>query len=200
VVPIIDVYTSGTDWPTIVTGAVGIAGIAATYLQSRSARRAAATDLTTSLSATASNLATTITAEARRAEWATKRTVYSLFLASLDEVALARAVERAAPDDPSRHAVVVTAVGDVFRRLAELRLTAPFKIRAQGWAVAMTVVRGASGISTDGSDDSEHQVVMDTRALLENLMRADLGVVDAPGSLADTKVDFGLSVAGDESE
>ena len=78
--------TASTEWPAIVAGIVGVAGILATYFQNVAARKAASADLTKSLNAAAGNLATRINAENWLALQAEKQRVYSEFQGRLDDV------------------------------------------------------------------------------------------------------------------
>src|ERR1700689_5504064 len=79
--PVIDVVTKGTDWPTIVTGVVGVAGIIGTYWQGKRAREATSQDLRDSLSA-----------ETDRALRTDRRVVYANLLAMITKMTNAAAM------------------------------------------------------------------------------------------------------------
>jgi predicted S18 family serine protease len=85
--PVIEVATSGLDWPAIAagigTGVVGVAGIIGTFWQGKRGREAASQDLRNSIESSAQNLATTIEADKKRAHIAEKRRIYAQFMATL---------------------------------------------------------------------------------------------------------------------
>jgi hypothetical protein len=86
--PIIQVITTGTDWPAIAaagaTAVAAVAGIWGTAWQARRAREAASHDLRQNIEATAENLRRGIDAENKRALIAERRRLYAEFLASVD--------------------------------------------------------------------------------------------------------------------
>jgi hypothetical protein len=93
ITPVVQVVTSGPDWPAIaaaIAGAVvGLAGIIAGYWQSKRSGEDAARNLKNSLNATARNLRISINAENKRAWVAEKRRIYAECLAAFEELTTA---------------------------------------------------------------------------------------------------------------
>jgi hypothetical protein len=164
------------DWAVIVTGAVGITGIAATYLQSKAARKAASDDLKKSLDATAGNLATSISAEDRRALQAEKRRVYSEFQGSLDDVFVAAVHLN---DRITGKADLNSMLTVMYRVTAAVKLVAPERLGELTNATAQAVAdeTGTARVGTDVFDRDNK--IYKNRQELYRLMREDLGV-DTP--------------------
>jgi hypothetical protein len=124
--PVIQVVTSGTDWPAVWAaisgGAVGLAGIGATVWQFRRGIRA----------------------DNQRAEVAEKRRIYGRYHASLDNVfALADSVRTASDPDMQRYlSELQDANIEMYSASSELTLVAPRDIAE----LARNVVRTLSAV------------------------------------------------------
>jgi hypothetical protein len=70
-------------WETLITGAVGLAGIGGTLWQGKRSREAQSADLKVSVDATAENLKLSIAAETERAYVVDKRRIYAAYHAAL---------------------------------------------------------------------------------------------------------------------
>lgn len=98
IVPVIQVVTDGTDWlaiaPGVATGLVGLAGIIATYMQSKRSQQSQSDELRATLDATAKNLQTSIGADRERAELFARRQLYGrcmgAFVLATDSARLAK--------------------------------------------------------------------------------------------------------------
>ena len=164
---------SAVDWAVIVTGAVGVAGIAATYLQSKAARKTASDDLKKSIDATMGNLATSISAEDRRALQAEKRRVYSEFQGSLDDVFV---VAVHLYDRATCEANLKSALAVMYRATAAVKLIAPEPLGelATTTAMAAAAETGTARVGTP-EFDRDNKIYNDRQQLYQ-LMREDLGV------------------------
>src|ERR1039457_6121611 len=118
--PVVDVVTKGTDWPTIATGVVGVAGIIGTSWQGKRAREATSQDLRDSLRA-----------DTDRALTADRRGVYANFLAATNKMLIADADFEgnwAAADEETKNLLVESynaPLSELFIALAEVKLVAP---------------------------------------------------------------------------
>src|SRR5215469_3518258 len=98
-------------WDTLITGAVGLAGIGGTLWQGKRSREAQTADLKTSLDATADNLKASINAEKERARLAQKRQMYVDCMTAFAEMIsaadlYAQEFQDAKPDAESWHATI----------------------------------------------------------------------------------------------
>ena len=162
--PVVQVVTSGTDWPAVVAaisgGVVGLAGIIFAWRQSRM----------------------TIRADDQRAELAEKRQIYSKYQASLDDVFTIADILRNEHDQDrpkylSRLQATTTAM---YNATSDLRLVAPAGIASRAREVADTLGRTAWRAARTGSDVDQDNAVYNGRQELYGLMRVDLGVLE-PG-------------------
>ncbi len=164
---------SAVDWAAIATAAVGIAGVAATYFQSKVARKAASDDLKKSLEATTGNLATSIHAEDRRVLQAEKQRVYSEFQGSLDDVFVAalNLIDRVTGKADLNSALTI-----MYRATAAVKLVAPERLGELAAATAQAVAdeTGTARAGTDAFDRDNK--IYKNRQELYRLMREDLGV------------------------
>jgi hypothetical protein len=110
-------------WGTLVTGAVGLAGIAGTAWQSKRSREAQSKDLRASIDAAAGNLRLSITTEDDRANKAEKRRIYARCLAALN-AGLNAALEPASKSDYTPIRVRV----ELANAVAEIELIGPGSI------------------------------------------------------------------------
>lgn len=198
--PVIDVVTTGTDWPAItaaiVTGIAAVVGIGGTAWQAKRARQAASADLQKSVDAAAANLLVGINAEDVRADRAVKRQIYSQFQAALDDVFLSvsdlQITTRSAEDGSealvARAKQVTATLVTLFKALAEVRLIAPPPVADK----AIDAVYAAF-VEAQASKDPDHEYdgdssVFNERQDLYREMRADLGVPEAPAPPASAGV------------
>jgi hypothetical protein len=179
---VVQVVTSGTDWPAIAagiaTGVVGLAGIGGTLWQGKRAREAASKDLRESLDAATTNLQLGIEAENKRAHDAEKRRIYAECLTALNEVILAALVYGgSAAGDVSKDvdARLNKALDATFKAGNEARLIASAEVQG----VLSTSIREVSDLAAGTLErESSHEVNAELSSLWENLwntMRADLG-------------------------
>jgi hypothetical protein len=165
--------TATTDWPAVITGIVGVAGITATYFQNRAARKAASADLTKSLNATAGNLSTRINAENLRALQMEKQRVYSEFQGSMDDVFV---VALRLHGRDTGEADLSAALNVMYRATAAVKLIAPEPLGnlANETAQAMANETGTTRVGTDIFDRDNK--IFNNRQELYRLMRIDVGV------------------------
>jgi hypothetical protein len=176
--PVIDVVTKGTDWPTIVTGVVGVAGIIGTYWQGKRAREATSRDLRDSLNA-----------ETDRALAVDRRVVYAGFLASVNKTANATfmfGVEWVASEDEATRRALQSAhsvaISELYAATAEVKLIAPAAIGEAAAAISnlFNDYRNAL-INAEDPDFRAFDHVVDERTPpLYAAMRADLGMSVKP--------------------
>jgi hypothetical protein len=174
ITPVIQIVASGTDWPAIASGiaagVVGVAGIVATYSQSKHSQRAQSSDLVTTLDATAKNLQTSIGADNERAELAARRHLYgrciSAFMIARDS---ARLASRHSKDPLDRFAAAYnSALTDAFSVIYEVMLSAPadFGQLASEALDSLTLLRYGG----EGGDEK----CIDAQLNLVTAMRKDL--------------------------
>ena len=175
-----DVVTKGTDWPTIVTGIVGVAGIIGTYWQGKRAREATSRDLRESLRT-----------ETERALTADRRAVYAGYLAAFSKMLIADSTfeERwnRAPDDTARSALrsaYTETMTELFGATAEVELVAPPAIGGAAATITGAFPKHfndlAAGKATDGK--AIRNAASRQRAAVTLAMRADLGVPSPQGT------------------
>jgi hypothetical protein len=186
--PPVEVITAGTDWPAIWTGIVGVVGIAASYFQNKSARKAASDDLTSSLTATTQNLTTSIGAEDLRAERAEKLRVYAkshaAFLAMLTAVLRQRTacIQATTWEERMDTRSIVDAPREaMYEAVSEVRLIAPASV-----GNLAAELQGAFLIFIEESYKGDpHPDAVPPHAEMQerlySLMRADLGVQEGRG-------------------
>jgi hypothetical protein len=156
--PVVQVVTTGTDWPAIVaaisTGVVGIAGIVATFLSGK--RR--------------------INAENERARLAEKRRIYAAFMAAVDSlyVITIHADDDNTQLDSARYNDARTAL---YRATSELRLVAPPDVEHIVWEIGKAIDSYASS-RRKGKSVSFPDNFGSKRSDLERAMRADLAETD----------------------
>jgi hypothetical protein len=171
--PVIDVVTKGTDWPTIVTGITGVAGIIGTYWQGKRAREATSKDLRDSLQA-----------DADRALRADRRGVYARYLAVINKTLNYSSVFEsewtAAGEDDTKRRTLRSAVGatlsELYAAAAEVKLIAPDVIGDAATAKSDSYTEYFNAVITGDTTRAD--------ALSENLgkfpvfkdMRADLAL------------------------
>jgi hypothetical protein len=169
--PVVQVVTSGTDWPAIVAaisgGVVALAGIIFAWRQSKM----------------------TITADDQRAVLADKRQIYSKYQATLDDVFTVANILRTehGPDRPKYLSDLQTAGVAMFNATSDVRLTAPADIASQARTVADTLSKAAWRAAQTGSDVDQDNAVYKGRQELYSLMRTDLGVVESGMDLVPAK-------------
>jgi len=176
--PVIDVVTKGTDWPTIVTGVVGVAGIIGTYWQGKRAREATSQDLRDSLSA-----------ETDRALRTDRRVVYANLLAMITKMTNAAAMltvewaeNRGKDARLALRSAHVQTLTELYVAGAEVNLIAPDPI----WGAATTTIDFFTDYANELLSNKEpdfrtfENTVMEHVRLLCDAMRADLDVSVKP--------------------
>lgn len=102
--PVVQVVASGTDWPAVTSGVaagvVGLAGIMATYMQSKRSQRAQSDDLRATLEATSTNLRMSIGADNERSELSARRQLYAQCMGALVVAADSARLAKAHSKDP----------------------------------------------------------------------------------------------------
>jgi hypothetical protein len=145
--PLIQVVTSGTDWPAmwaaISGGVVGLAGIVFAWRQSKM----------------------TISADDERAILADKRQIYSKYHASLDEVFTIANILRTehGPDRPKYLSGLQAASVTMFNTTSDVRLAAPEGIANLARKVADTLSGAAWRAAQTGSDVDQDNAVYNGR-------------------------------------
>jgi hypothetical protein len=160
-------------WETLITGAVGLAGIGGTLWQGTRSREAASKDLKASLDATAENLNLSINAENERARLAEKQRVYARCLAAfaglIDPIAKNHAFGSETEDvlAASLATEYGTALATQQNAVSELLLIAPVDVRQLALKASTKLMHD------DGSEvaGAEFRAVRDR---LIQAMRADL--------------------------
>jgi hypothetical protein len=169
--PVIQVVTSGTDWPAVVAaisgGVVGLAGIIFAWRQSKM----------------------TIRADDERAELAEKRQIYSKYQASLDDVFTIANILRTehGPDRPKYLSELQAANVVMFNATSDVRLTAPAGIASVARKVADTLSAAAWRAAQTGSDVDQDNAVYNGRQELYSVMRADLDVLESGTDVVPAK-------------
>jgi hypothetical protein len=172
--PVIDVVTKGTDWPTIVTGVVGVAGIIGTYWQGKRAREATSQDLRDSLRA-----------ETDRALKADRRSVYATFTATVSKMLNADTlldIEWNATEEATKHealrAAHVPTMTELYAAYAEVRLVAPSTISDQALAIVDLFSKHFNALIYNKAPDGNaiRDDIRGRRSPLYEAMRADIGV------------------------
>jgi hypothetical protein len=174
-------------WGTLMTGAVGLAGIGGTFWQGKRAREAASRDLRESLDTGTRNLLTSISAENERVRIAEKRRIYATCQASFENILQPVMAHRGIADSPSSEergavaAAVLAAETAMSAALSELKLIAPGRVGRVADDVA-SWIRGYMRATLHGARRpfSESESAEEYGALRYQLyiaMRADLGEV-----------------------
>jgi hypothetical protein len=176
--PVIDVVTKGTDWPTIVTGVVGLAGIIGTYWQGKRAREATSQDLRDSLNA-----------ETDRALTIDRRVVYARFLAAINKTTNATflfAAEWVANEEEATRltsqAGHIVIMSELYAAAAEVKLIAPAAIGEAATAISNLFNDYRNALINDEEPDYgafDNDLYGYTQPLY-TAMRADLGVSVKP--------------------
>jgi hypothetical protein len=171
--PVIDVVTKGTDWATIVTGVVGVAGIIGTYWQGKRAREATSQDLRDSLQA-----------DTDRALRADRRGVYARFLAIISKATEAIFVFgdewTAAEGDHAKRLILRSTYGETLTELYtasdEVALIAPEAIGTAVHAVIHLFTDAFNAVVNDETIDTNsfQDDVEEKTGPLFKAMRADL--------------------------
>jgi len=160
---VVQVVTSGVDWPAVVAaisgGVVGLAGIIFAWRQSKM----------------------TIRADDERVELADKRQIYSKYQASLDDVFTVANILRTehGPDRPKYLSNLQGANVAMFNATSDVRLAAPAHIANKAREVADTLSKAAVRAAQTGADVDQDNAVYNGRQDLYRLMRADLGVPES---------------------
>jgi hypothetical protein len=168
---IVQVVTSGVDWPAVVAAiagsVVGLAGISFAWRQSKM----------------------TISADDERATLADKRQIYSKYQATLDDVFTAANILRTehGPDRPTYLSNLQVANVAMFNATSDVRLTAPAGIASRARSVADTLSKTAWRAAQTGSDVDQDNAVYKGRQDLYDLMRADLGVKESATDVVPAK-------------
>jgi hypothetical protein len=169
--PVIQVVTSGTDWPAVAAaisgGIVGLAGIVFAWRQSKMIIRA----------------------EDQRAELAEKRQINSKYQASLDDVFTVANILRTedGPDRPKYLSELQTANMAMFNATSDVRLTASAGIASLARKVADTLSATAWRAAQTGSDVDPGNAVYNGRQELYDLMHADLDVLESGADVVPAK-------------
>jgi len=158
-------------WPTLITGAVGAAGILGTIL---AARMAAATET--------ANLRLSINAENDRGRRADKRQVYAACQASFSSIVRAAAMERdsrlgssGSINIPDALAGLVKASNDMYIALSELKLIAPGNIGRMAEAIVRFWENYTERVRKGGTLEEMESIFPVLQNELYAAMRADLG-------------------------
>ena len=142
-------------WPTLITGAVGVAGIVGTILAAQLTARSQA-----------ANLMITIDAERDRARVADKRQVYANFISALNELLVTTAVEKykdgGAAKKPGAYWDRFSAGRSVYTRLSELELVGSKEIISRA--------REISDLVTNFLDEIGEDQASKDKALLESFI------------------------------
>jgi len=175
VASVVQVIASSTDWPAIASsvaaGAVGLAGIFATYTQSKRSQQAQSADLRTTLDATSKNLQTSIGADNERVELAARRRLYGhcmgAFVLATDSARIAKLHSK---DPLDRFAVahneaLVSALSVIY----EVILSAPADVGNLASAALGSLMALRAGV--EGDDEKCVSAQVDLLAA----MRQDLG-------------------------
>ncbi len=172
-VPVIDVTTTGVNWPSIVTGIVGVVGIGATFIQSKSARKAATADLRKSLDAAADKLRDSLRADDSRVLRSEKLRVYSQFHGTVDDVIVLGVVQK---EERTSAAQVNDALTAMYKSTAAVRLIATISVGnlANDTAKAAVAEVGSARMGTHEFD--RDNAIYSLRQQLYAEMRADLGI------------------------
>jgi hypothetical protein len=182
---VVDVVESGVNWPAIITGVIGIAGIAGTFVLSRNARKSAAEDLKDSLKTATDNVLAGITAEDRRAERLLKVRIYhqchEAFLSMIGVVLRHRVNSIERPDGWDYRKVQEPLAAPrraMWYAVSELKLIAPPKIASladdiSAWYLWF-IDRSRAGDPMPDLEVTGEVASMET--VLYNLMREDLGI------------------------
>lgn len=189
--PVVQVVTSGTDWPAIVagitTGVVGVAGIGGTLWQGKRARQAASKDLKVSLDAASVNLLTGINADMERGRLADKRKIYANYQAAVDQLnvtisainALTRfealQLKVSATDLLSMVSETKNAATALVNTLSEVMLIAPKEIGLQAQLVMVLSMDYVQLIANKKDTGEVAAKIREVRGQLYQAMRADLG-------------------------
>jgi hypothetical protein len=172
-----------TSWDVVVTGAVGIAGIAGTMWQGKKSRESQSKDLKLSIDAAADNLRLNVKAEDERARVNEKRRIYARFVASLDNLEKAAFDYRESLFSPDgqrpKTEDYLKASQALTNALAELMLIAPENVGTLARNSAMyfwDLVANKSDIAKYPARLSELAAEYGKLAdRLYDVMRADLG-------------------------
>jgi len=162
-------------WPTLITGAVGVAGIVGTILAAQLTARSQA-----------ANLMITINAETDRARVADKRQVYANFISALNELSITTLTEnyknRDAAKKPGAYLDRFSAGRSVYVRLSELELVGSKEVISSAREISDLVTNLLDEFGEDGaSKDTALLESFIARATsveeqLYNAMRIDLGI------------------------
>ena len=164
-----------TLWPSLITGTVGVAGIAGTILAAQlTARNQTA------------NLAVSINEERNRSRLSDKRQVYANFMTSLHENLLAWTLASYAETDTGERAVAILGAMPgrvtIYNRLSELELIGSEEVISQARALAKFVGDFFNKL-TENADTPQLPVINSFDAQYDQMekqlykaMRADLGV------------------------
>lgn len=169
--PVIQVVTTGTDWPAIVAaisgGVVGLAGI---IFAARQSNR-------------------TIHADDQRADRAEKRQIYAKYQATLDDIFTFANILRTedGPDRPKYLSELQAACVAMYNATSDLRLIAPAVIADRARKVAETLNAAAWQAARTGSDVDQDNAVYKGRQQLYFEMRADLRVLESNTDVVPAK-------------
>jgi hypothetical protein len=143
-------------WDVVVTGTVGIAGIAGTLWQGKRSREAQSRDLKLSINSAAENLRLGLKAEDERAKLAEKRRIYALYVTSIDsyaDKAIAFGASLKSPDRQTKNRALKAYVqggSAISVALAELMLIAPESVGS----IARDIFVSIGAIAVAGLEDS----------------------------------------------
>jgi hypothetical protein len=163
-------------WETLITGAVGLAGIGGTLWQGKRSREAQSSDLKASLDATTENLRLGIRAENGRARLADKRRIYAGYNAAIHglDVLVSMAPSEASESWVSDHNQAVTTILDA---TAEVTLIAPRPITILAGRLANAMIE----YTLDIRDTGEVQRPSNLDAMRTDILNAMVADLGEPG-------------------
>jgi uncharacterized alpha-E superfamily protein len=158
-------------WPQIITGVVGLGGIAGTIVSARLAANTAT-----------KNLELSIAAENERAREASRRQVYTACLTALHEFyTMGDRIHSMHQDNPEK-AEAAQKLNDImdaaYRAVSEVRLMAPPKV----WNAVLQAANAISNYADVGARGEDSAAVNELLALATTAMREDLGERPVAGS------------------
>jgi hypothetical protein len=173
-------------WETLITGAVGLAGIGGTLWQGKRSREAQTADLKASLDATAENLKAGIKAENERARLAEKRLIYADCLTAFVEMMPATAGYRvefsAADHDAEKLQAAESRLGKardaMYRALSLVEVGGSDEVAKLAQESTDAFMKYVFATRTGESSDADADKIRDAMANLRQAMRADLGETD----------------------
>jgi hypothetical protein len=179
---VVQVVTADTDWPAIVTGAVGAVGIVLTFLQGRYSLRAQSADLRASLDAATQNLRISIAADDARARQADRRQLYVHCQVALSALRVAAVRVRAEQAyGPARDGVAM----DAFTQADLAAREAVWPVVISGSPeVAELASRLLASVSSALADPAQDEGFRQAQSALIGAMQADLATPGGGGGAA----------------